>query len=204
MTADLSVHQAQSDVRTIYRGGQFGPLVSAIIWLAAALAGDLGSPSVGVAVLFFGGIGIFPLSSLMLKLSGGPSALPKGHPMVGLATQVAVTVPLGLLVAVLLWTQRAEWFFPAALVIVGAHYLPFVHLYGMRIFAVGAIAMMIAGAMLVLTEQTWFSLGGYIGAVLLLVLAILCRISATKRTDAPRTTTQPEESPAPGSPEAPA
>lgn len=186
---DVSVRRAQSDVRTIYRGGQFGPLVSAVIWLAAALAGDLGSPGIGVAVLFFGGMGIFPLSSLMLKLTGGPSALPKGHPMIGLATQVALTVPLGLLVAVLLWTQRAEWFFPAALVIVGAHYLPFVHLYGTRVFALGAVPMMVAGAMLVFTEQIWFSLGGYIGAMLLLVLAILCRLSAAKKPQAESTST---------------
>lgn len=180
MAADISVRQAQADVRRVYRGGQFGPLVSAVLWLAAAITGDLFSGSAGVAVLFFGGMLIFPVSTLALKLAGGPAALPRGHPMVGLATQAALTVPFGMLVAILLYTQRPEWFFPAALVLVGAHYLPFVHLYGMADFAVAAVVMIGTGMLLVLTEQSSFSIGGYLGALILLAFAVLCRARAPR------------------------
>ena len=62
--------------------------------------------------------------------------MPKGHPMAALATQFAFTVPSGMLVAVALGLTEPNLFFPASMIIVGAHYLPFVFLYGMRLFAV--------------------------------------------------------------------
>jgi len=39
--------------------------------------------------LFLGGMLIFPLTSLVLRLGGGPTGLPKGHPLRALAMQIA-------------------------------------------------------------------------------------------------------------------
>ncbi|TFB64992.1 hypothetical protein E3T34_15360 [Cryobacterium sp. TMT1-62] len=94
------------------------------------------SPGASIATLFLGGMLIFPLTTLTLRTAGGPAALPKGHPMAALATQFAFTVPSGMLVAVALGLTEPNLFFPASMIIVGAHYLPFVFLYGMRLFAV--------------------------------------------------------------------
>ena len=55
-----------------------------------------GTSGAAMAVLFFGGMLIFPLAQLVLRLMGRPASLPKGHPMTGLAMQIAFTVPLGL------------------------------------------------------------------------------------------------------------
>ena len=72
----MDVLQAQAELRRIYRGGYSGPLVSASIWAVAAAVFFWVSPAAGMAVLFFGGMLIFPLAALVLKFMGGPVVLP--------------------------------------------------------------------------------------------------------------------------------
>ncbi|MGB7982089.1 MAG: hypothetical protein WCF36_15010 [Candidatus Nanopelagicales bacterium] len=76
----MDVEQAQADVRGVYRGGFSGPLISSLIWFAAAAVYERDSQDLGMLVLFFGGMLIFPLSTLALKVLGGPATLPTGHP----------------------------------------------------------------------------------------------------------------------------
>src|SRR5436853_6333797 len=47
---------------------------------------------------------------------------------------VAVGLPLSMLLLVPVGLYRLNWFFPALIVLVGAHYLPFASLYGTRMF----------------------------------------------------------------------
>ncbi len=103
-----TVAEAQNDVRRVYVGGSFGQLVSAVVWLAASAAATWGSTGGGMAVLWFGGMLIFPLTTLVLRLTGRPASLERGHPFAALASQVAFTVPLGLLVALVLGSARPE------------------------------------------------------------------------------------------------
>ncbi len=92
---DVSIRDAQRDVRGVYEGGFYGQLVSGVVWLAAASVATWVSPSAAVLTLFFGGVLIFPLTTLALRLSGRAASLPAGHPMAGLAMQIAFTVPIG-------------------------------------------------------------------------------------------------------------
>lgn len=171
----MSIADAQRDVRSVYAGGFHGQLVSAALWLLAGAVSVLVSHGAGMVTLLLGGTMIFPLTTLMLRLAGRPSALPAGHPMAALATQIAFTVPLGLLVAVAAAGYREEWFFPACMIVVGAHYLPFTFLYGMRLFAVLAGVMTMGGVALALWLPNTFSLGAWVGAGLLVMFAFLLR-----------------------------
>jgi hypothetical protein len=171
----MLITDAQRDVRRVYVGGFFGQLVSGVLWLAAAAAGTWISPAAGIVTLLAGGVLIFPLTTLALLIAGGPTALPAGHPMAGLAMQIAFTVPLGLLVAVAAAGFRLDWFFPASMVIVGAHYLPFVFLYGMRMFAVLAGLMVFAG----ITLALWMP-GPSVGWVADRLLAGAVRLHASR------------------------
>lgn len=173
MRTDVDVLQAQADVRRIYRGGFSGPLVSAIIWAVAAAVFFWVSPAAGMAVLFFGGMLIFPLAALVLTFMGGPVALPKGHPSAALAMQSAFTVPLGLLVAIVLGKYEPLLFFPASLIIVGAHYLVFISLYGMKLFAVLAGVLVALGAITLFLLPNLGAVSGWIGAGIFLVFAVL-------------------------------
>ncbi|TVR17237.1 MAG: hypothetical protein EA387_16860 [Nitriliruptor sp.] len=174
----MEIAEAQRDVRQLYRGGFFGQLVSGAVWLVAAGTGTVISPTAGMVTLLLGGILIFPVTTLLLRLTGRPTSLPSGHPMNALAIQIAFTVPLGLLVAVAAAGYRADWFFPAAMVIVGAHYLPFVFLYGMPLFGVLAGLLAGGGVTLALWGPGTFSLGGWATGVLLVGFAFLSDRSA--------------------------
>jgi hypothetical protein len=78
-------------------------------------------PVVGFWTLAVGGATIFPLTVALLGISGRRTALAPGNPLGGLAMQVAFTVPLSLPVAGAAALNQQGWFYPACLIIVGAH-----------------------------------------------------------------------------------
>ncbi len=182
----VEIRQAQQDVRLVYVGGFFGQLVSGALWLLAAAVGTFSSRTWAIAILLLGGILIFPLTMLCLRLAGRRASLPAGHPMAGLATQIAFTVPLGLLVALAVTGYRVDWFFPAAMVIVGAHYLPFVFLYGMRLYAALAGILAFGGVGLALWGPGPFSLGAWFTGLVLVAFAflLLASVATELATDA--------------------
>lgn len=128
----MLVSEAQADVRRAFARGSVGQLVSGLLWLAAAGLGTWSSPRLAMVTLILGGMFIFPATTILLKLSGSTGSLRPGSPLSGLAMQIAFTVPLA--VPLVLWAVQArrELFFPAMAIVVGAHYLPFAFLYGMR------------------------------------------------------------------------
>ncbi len=77
---------------------------------------------------------------------------------------------------------REEWFFPASMVIVGAHYLPFTFLYGTALFAVLGGMMTLGGVALALWLPNTFATGGWVGGGLLLGFSFLLR-SSHRRTE---------------------
>lgn len=176
----MEIADAQRDVRRVYAGGFFGQLVSGVVWLCAAVAATIASPAAGIVTLLAGGVLIFPMTTLLLKLSGRAPSLPPRHPMNALAMQIAFTVPAGLLVAAAAAGYRQDWFFPAAMLIVGAHYLPFVFLYGMPLFAILAAVLSFGGVALAMSDLGPPSFGGWFtGGVLIAFAFLLRRANAT-------------------------
>lgn len=173
----MDIVAAQRQVRTTFVGGFFGQLISAVIWLAAAALGTWRSPRASIRAAVIGGFFIFPLTKLMLRLAGRPSALPRDNPLNFLGMQVALVLPFSMLLLIPVGLFRLNWFFPALLILVGAHYLPFVFLYGMRLFAVLAGAMLAAGILIAMYASFSFSLGAWAGGGLLLLFSILGRAS---------------------------
>ena len=68
-----------------------------------------------------------------------------------------------------------EWFFPALMILLGAHYMPFVFLYGMRMFAALAAALVGAGIAIVMSGWQTFSGGAWLAGGVLLVFAFVGR-----------------------------
>ena len=77
MSAELTITQAQRDVRTTFLGGFGGQLVSGLLWLISAALATWNSPRVGIVTLVVGGMFIFPLTLLTLRLMGRPPGLPR-------------------------------------------------------------------------------------------------------------------------------
>lgn len=90
----MEISAAQAEVRTVYRGGFFGQLVSAGLWTVAGGVGTLDSPRRAALVLFLGGCLIFPLATLCSRLPGRRAGLSRENPLGGLSTQIAFVVPL--------------------------------------------------------------------------------------------------------------
>jgi len=173
----MQVAEAQREVRSVYLGGSVGQLVSGLLWLVSAALGTWVSSRSAIATLLFGGCLIFPLTTLGLKLLGGRAALARDNPLGALGAQIAFTVPIGLLVALGATRHRLEWFYPACMLIVGAHYLPFVFLYGMRIYALLAALLVAGGVLLGLYLPVSFALGGWLVGGMLLAFALLLRVA---------------------------
>jgi len=167
----MLISDAQRESRTVYLGGFVGQLVSSMVWFASAAIAAFVDPVTGFWALAIGGAAIFPLTQALLRIAGRATALAPENPLGSLAMQIAFTVPITLPVAGAAALHQRGWFYPACLVIVGAHYLPFVFLYGMRTFAGLAAAMTCAGFAIGLMAPHHIVLGGWVGGVILFVFA---------------------------------
>ncbi|MCD4711657.1 MAG: hypothetical protein K8R73_00095 [Clostridiales bacterium] len=171
----VGISTDQKEMRSAFLGGFAGQLVSGIIWLISAGISVVFSPNLGMAALFFGCMGSFPLTQMTLKLIGRRAKVGKENGLWALGSQIAFTVPLNFLLVGAIILYRPLWFYPAAMIIVGTHYLPFITLYGMRMFAVLSASLIIGGVYFALYGPQVFSLGGWCTGIALIVFAIIGR-----------------------------
>ena len=171
----MIITEAQREVRFVFLGGFIGQLVAGIIWALSAAVSTWGAPQWGMAVLFFVSMLLFPLTQLILKLMGRPAKLSAENSLGQLATQVAFTVPIGFILVFAATLYQQNWFYPASMIVVGAHYLPFIFLYGMPHFGVLAGVLIFGGVGIGLYGPDVFSLGGWVTAVILVAFAFVGR-----------------------------
>jgi len=171
----VDVREAQLEVRRTFLGGFAGQLVSGLLWLVSAGFATWGTHRQAIVILVAGGFFIFPLTQLVLRVLGGPSSLPAENPLNALGMQVAFVLPLTLPLVGAAALYRLNWFYPAFMIALGAHYLPFVSLYGMRLFAFLAAILVAAGVALAMYAQDSFAAGAWLTAGVLLVFAVLGR-----------------------------
>lgn len=171
----MNILDSQREMCSAFLGGFAGQLVSGLIWLVAAALGTWLSPAAGMAALFFGSMGIFPLTQGVVRLMGRPGKVSPENGLWPLGSQIAFTVPLNFLLVGAATLYREEWFFPAAMVVIGSHYLPFITLYGMKLFGILAALLVATGAGLALYGPPIFSLGGWLTGALLIAFAFAGR-----------------------------
>lgn len=160
-------------MRRRFLGGFYGQLVSGFLWIVSAVAAGASGPRAAIATLVVGGFFIFPLTERLVRLGGKKGPLRPDNTFRHLGAQVAFVLPISMLLLVPVGRYRLDWFYPAMMVLVGAHYLPFVTLYGMRMFAVLAGLLVSGGVLIALYGPKSFAAGAwYTGAVLLVFAAI--------------------------------
>ena len=169
----MSIPDCQREMRSAFLGGFAGQLVSGFIWLAASALGTWLSPQAGMATLFFGSMGIFPLTQGVVRLMGRPGKVSPENGLWSLGSQVAFTVPINFLLVGASTLYRETWFFPTAMIVIGAHYLPFITLYGMKMFGILAGLLVVLGVGLALYGPDIFSLGGWLTASFLIAFAFI-------------------------------
>ena len=173
----MEIKSAQQDMQGTFMRGSVGQAVSGCIWLVSAILGTLLNERYAIIVLVLGGMFIFPLTQLTFRLLGRAAGLPKGHPMNQLAMQVAFIVPLNLPVIGAASLYNINWFYPAFMLIVGTHYMPFIFLYGMWEFAILSILLIGGGVTIGILLPGTFIAGGWFTAVILLSFALLVQMA---------------------------
>jgi hypothetical protein len=95
--------------------------------------------------------------------------------MNALGMQIAFTLPLNLPLVAAATLYRLNWFYPALMIALGTHYLPFIFSYGMPQFGVLAALLIGAGLIIGLYIPSAFSLGAWLTAAALLLFAFVGR-----------------------------
>jgi len=165
----MDINDAQREMRIRFAGGFYGQFVSGMLWLVSASLAVWSTPRAAIMTLVVGGVFIFPITELLIRVSKGRSPLSIRNPLSQLGMQIAFVLPLSMPLLLPVSLYRLNWFFPALMILLGAHYTPFVFLYGMRMFAV--LAALVAGGGLVIAMywSSSFSCGAwYTGAILVL------------------------------------
>jgi hypothetical protein len=130
----VTVEAAQAALRQAYVHGGPGAIVSSLVWFAAALTLSCSDLETAFAVLFFGGMLIFPVSAMIEKVIFRRSASAAGNPLGLLALESTIAMIGCLLAAWLLLRHDQQFVFPVAAIAVGTHYLPFKTAYGDRTY----------------------------------------------------------------------
>lgn len=160
-----------------------GQLVSALLWSIAAALATWSHARYAIAFLLISGVFIFPLTRLGLRMIGRTGRVGPENSLYRLGAQVAFVLPLALPVVGAATLYRMDWFFPAFMVVLGAHYVPFAFLYGMRMFAVLAALLWGSGLTLGLWLEAPFAAGAWVTSAALFVFALFGR-SLTLREEA--------------------
>jgi hypothetical protein len=176
----MDIADAQREMRTRYVGGFYGQLVSGVLWLLAAVLGTWSSQRAAITTLVVGGFFIFPVTELLVRLAGERCRLSGANGLRGLAPQVAFVLPLSMPLLLPIGAYRLTWFFPAMTLLLGAHYTPFVFLYGMRMFGALAAVLVAGGIWVALRPAAAFATGAWYTAIALLAFAVAGRYQADR------------------------
>ena len=176
----MEISEAQKEMRTRFVGGFYGQLVSGLLWLASAGLAIWSSPRAAITMLVVGGMFIFPLTELLVRVGGVKGWISSDNSLRELGMQVAFVLPASMPLLVPVGLYRLNWFYPAMMILLGAHYLPFVFLYGMRTFAALAGLLVGGGVLLALYWSDSFSAGAWFTGATLLVFAVVGRAIALR------------------------
>jgi len=180
----MLIKEAQREMRATFLGGFAGQGVSGLVWLLSAALSTWVSPQAGIWTLVALGFFTFPLTQLALRAMGRRPSLSPENALNGLAMQVAFTLPLNLPLVAAATFYRLEWFYPAFMVALGTHYLPFVFLYGMPSFAVLAALLIGGGVLIGMYGLGPFALGGWLTGLVLLAFAFVGLAAARRENRA--------------------
>jgi hypothetical protein len=167
----MNIVDAQRENRFRFSGGFYGQAVSGLIWLVSASFALWGSPNTAIVFLLVGGFFIFPITEILVRTVGTRSKLSSGNSLPQLGMQVAFVLPSSMPLLLPVSQFKLNLFYPALMILLGAHYLPFVFLYGMRMFAVLAAFLLGGGVIIAMYLSSSFSIGAWYTGTMLLIFA---------------------------------
>src|SRR5688572_24254333 len=84
----MLIEQAQQEMRKAFLYGVPGQIVSGVLWLISSALATWVSPTAGIVALVAGGVLIFPLTQVIVRLLGASATLSPQNSLRQLAMQV--------------------------------------------------------------------------------------------------------------------
>jgi len=169
----MEISEAQREVRQVYAGGFPGLLISSLVWFASSVLGSWVSWRAAMWTLVIGGPSIFLGLEILLRVIGHRPGLRQDNPLNPLVLQLVFLLPILLPLVIAAFLHRADWLYPAFMIALGAHFLPFMFLFGLWQF--GALGIVFAGSAIALgmSGNEHFAIAGWYGALVQLLFALM-------------------------------
>jgi len=155
----MDIEEAQNDMRDAYLGGGSGVLISGLVWIIAGIFAIYSSQQSSFILFFIGGMFIHPLGIVVDKLLKRRGKHSKGNPMGHLAIESTVILFVGLYLVYSLFQSHPNWLFPIMLLIIGVRYLIFQTIYGMKIYWILGLILILAGFIGLNSNQPFYTFG---------------------------------------------
>ena len=168
----MNFKELQKDMRVAYAGGGTGILVSSIIWFASGLVGIYSTKEISILTFFLGGMLIYPFGIFSTKLLNRTGKHRKNNPLAFLAFESTAILFIGLFLAYSIFQIEKQWFFPVMLMIIGARYLVFQSIYGMKAYWILGLLLTVSGMLCLISNQP-FHFGGILGGIIELIFGVL-------------------------------
>ncbi len=164
--------ESQNDMRRAYLDGATGAFSSGVVWCIAAVIGVYFSPRISMLTLFIGGMFIMPLSILLAKLLGASGKHSSDNVLNKLALENLGILFGGLFIAFVSSEYNNALFYPIMLIIIGARYLTFQSLYGLKVYWLFGAILMASGFCVAAFSQP-FVVGAFVGGMIEMVFALI-------------------------------
>lgn len=178
----MNFKEFQKDMRIAYLGGGTGILASGLIWLISGLSGMYLTQETSILIFFIGGMLIFPLGVISAKLLNRSGKHQNNNPLAKLAIESTAILFIGLFIAYSVFLTQKLWFFPIMLMIIGVRYFVFQSIYGMKLYWILGLLLIIAGMYCLISNQP-FHIGGITGGIIELFFGVLVIVNERKRNE---------------------
>jgi len=178
----MNFKEFQKDMRNAYLGGGTGILVSGVIWLISGLAGMYLTEETSILIFFIGGMLIYPLGVFSAKLSNRSGKHQKNNPLAKLAIESTAILFIGLFIAYSIFQIQKSWFFPVMLMIIGVRYLVFQSIYGMKVYWILGLFLIVSGMLCLISNQP-FHFGGITGGIIELIFGVTVIVMERKTNE---------------------
>lgn len=173
----MNIFDAQAEARRAYFNGAIGVAVSGTIWLVSGIIASIGDINYAMLALFFGGMLINPISTLIESKILKLPPVSKENSLIWIGLYTVPFILIGMYAGFLLSPKNPALFFAFTLMAIGARYLCFQLIYGLKHFLFLAFALLALGF-----NGAWFGilpaaylalLGGAIEIVFAIIIARL-------------------------------
>ncbi len=160
------------EIRQSYLGGFSILLLESFFWILAGFIWDFISFKSGILVIIISGILFYPFSQLLQVILKRPK-ISQENPLNLLFTQISLIIPFSFPLIFLIARENMNLFFPALTIIVGAHYLPFIHAYKMKSYWILASLLVVGGSLFAFIMNSNAHYCAYYTGFILLLFGII-------------------------------